>query len=423
MFGLACGAVAIVARESGLRWSALGVAGLVYLSGKLVLASRYAPTTADAPGHLRVAVVVPFYNEDPVAFGRCLDSLLAQVRPPDELWVVDDGSDSDECHAVALERLRGCVGSHVERLPKNRGKRHAQALALRRLGSDVDVVCTVDSDTILDPDAIREGLRPFADPRVTAVTGNVRVVNARRNLLTRLTTLRYSNAFLWERAAYSTLGSVICCCGSLSFWRNDVITTNLDDYVSQTFLGVEVPYGDDRRLTNYALLAGRVVFQETSIAHTTVPERFHHYVRQQARWNRSFVRESVWALRNSARLRPVWVLTACELSGWVACLASMFYLHAFRPIVTGELFVMALVFGAVMAYARSVRYLGSDHDVPMRGQIVIFLLAPLYSLLSLLVLLPLRIYSVATLRSGSWGTRRRVEVRSTRAGPLPVAQA
>jgi hyaluronan synthase len=408
MFGVATVVVAVVVQESGNELSVIGIAGLAYLSGKLVLAVRYRSSRALAPD-VRVAVVVPFYNEDPIAFDRCIDSLLTQARPPDEIWVIDDGSDTDECYRLALDRLHGQDDAHVERLFENRGKRHAQAVALRRL--DADIVCTVDSDTILDADAIREGLRPFADPRVTAVTGNVRVVNARRNVLTRLTALRYSNAFLWERAAYSALGSVVCCCGSLSFWRGDVIAANLDDYLTQTFLGTEVPYGDDRRLTNYALLAGRVVLQETSIAYTAVPERFPHYLRQQLRWNRSFVRESVWAIRNFSRLKPIWALTACELSGWLACLATMLYHHAWRPMVTGELLLMTLVFGALIAYARSVRYLGSDPDLSMRAQAFIFLLAPLYSILSLFVLLPLRILSLMTLRSGSWGTRRRVEVR------------
>ena len=63
-----------------------------------------------------------------------------------------------------------------------------------------------------------------------------------------------------------------------------------------------------------------------------------------------------------------------------------------------------------MAYARSVRYLGSQRS-PLRTQVGIYLLAPLYGLLYLLVLMPIRIWALANLRAPGWGTRRNVEVR------------
>ena len=405
-FALSLAGVAVVAEMTGARWGLYGVFGLGYLSMKLLLATAYRAFRHPVPD-LSVAVVVPVYNEDPAAFAGCLDSILAQSVPVDEIWVIDDGSTDTTCVEFAARVLEGRPGAVVHAMPRNVGKRHAQEWALRQ--TRAAIVCTVDSDTKLDADAVREGLRPFADTRVTAVCGNVRVLNAATNLLTRLTELRYANAFLWERAAYSTLGSVVCCCGSLSFWRRDVIDENLDDYVNQTFLGVPVPYGDDRRLTNYSLLAGRVVFQSTSIAWTAVPERFSHFVRQQTRWNRSFFRESLWAIKNHGRLQAVWWLTGAEIGLWSACLVSAVAAHAVRPAMTGRFAVGILAFGVLMAYARSVRYLGSE-DRSVRHQLHTFALAPLYTLLSLLVLFPLRLIALATLRSESWGTRSEVEV-------------
>lgn len=60
------------------------------------------------------------------------------------------------------------------------------------------------SDTVLAEDALHEALKPFAEARVTVVTGLVLALSRRRNLLTRLTDLRYANSFLFERAAYSS---------------------------------------------------------------------------------------------------------------------------------------------------------------------------------------------------------------------------
>lgn len=404
-----CMAVALVATVS-FRHGAPGVIallGLASLSVKMVLAVLHAPATSTAPMGLRVAAVVPVYNEDPVALEACLRSLLAQSRPLDEIWVVDDGSDSPDCYQLAGDLLRGVPGARVLRQP-NGGKRHAQAQPFANAAADV--FCTVDSDTVLDPSAVAEGLRPFADTRVMAVTGNVRVMNATKNLLTRLTALRYANAFLWERAAYSRLGSVVCCCGSLSFWRASVVRENLEDYLGQTFLGVKVPYGDDRRLTNYSLLAGRVVLQDTSIGYTVVPERLGHYLNQQIRWNKSFFRESLWAIRNFNRLRAVWMFTFAELSLWGAALTSLVWIWLLRPAVTGELALWTIFFTVVMSYVRSIRYLGTDVQ-GFRFQLATFALAPAYSILSTFVLLPLRLVSLAQLKSTAWGTREVIEVR------------
>ena len=83
-------------------------------------------------------------------------------------------------------------------------------------------------------------------------------------MLTRLIDLRYVSAFLAKRAAYSFFGAVLCCCGSLAFYRADIVRANLDDFLDQRFLGRVATYGDDRRLTNYALRGGRVVLCPTA---------------------------------------------------------------------------------------------------------------------------------------------------------------
>lgn len=416
MFSLAIAVVSLVSFRHGAP-GFIALLGLASLSVKLVLAMLHRPATTNAPPGLRVAAVVPVYNEDPDALAACIRSLLAQTRPLEEIWVVDDGSDSLDCYQLAQGLLRDVPGAHVLR-QLNGGKRHAQAQPFAN--ATADVFCTVDSDTVLDPSAVSEGLRPFADTRVMAVTGNVRVMNAAKNVLTRLTALRYANAFLWERAAYSRLGSVVCCCGSLSFWRAAVVRDNLEDYLTQTFLGVQVPYGDDRRLTNYSLLAGRVVFQETSIGYTIVPERMDHYLHQQIRWNKSFFRESLWAIRNFKRLRAVWVFTFAELTLWAAALTSLFWIWLLRPALTGNLALWTIFFTVVMSYVRSIRYLGTDVQ-GLGFQYTTFALAPVYSVLSTFVLLPLRLVSLAQLRSASWGTRGVIEVRMVEERLLPAA--
>jgi len=297
--GVFCvGLVALLAlhrARPGTTSIGLGLYGTVvvtYLLVKLLAAGAYRPMDRNVP-RLSVAVVIPFFNEDPTLFERCLRSVLAQDKSPDEVYVIDDGSANRDCYFVAERLATEFPVLRVRRSPENRGKRHAQEAAFR--STDCDVIVTMDSDTTLDADALSNGLQPFRRHRTKAVCGNVRVLNHTENWLSRLIAVRYSNAFEYERAAYSVFDSLLCATGVFTLWRTEVIKGNLDDYVTQTFLGVPVTYGDDRRLTNYALMMGTVVFQSTAIARTLAPTKLRHFVRQQIRWNKSFFRETLYA--------------------------------------------------------------------------------------------------------------------------------
>ncbi len=208
-------------------------------------------------------------------------------------------------------------------------------------------------------------------------------------------------------------GAVLCCCGSLSFYRSKVIWDNLEEFVDQQFLGQTATFGDDRRLTNYALRAGRVVFAEDARAQTAVPERFGHYLRQQVRWNKSFIRESVWVLGTFPFRHGAFWLTLAEVVGWLIIGGlTLVGLAAIPFIASPERLAVFAAVTALVAYARNAAYL--DHARPglqMRDRVAVFLLAPFYGLLHLVFLVPIRFWALATLRRTQWGTRRDIEVR------------
>ncbi|GAA1949563.1 hyaluronan synthase HasA [Nocardioides panacihumi] len=400
-----------------------GVVLLAYLVGRTLLSMLNRPITAAsrgsgrAPemGHLTVSVVVPFYNEDPGSLRACLDSLLAQSRRPQQVVVVDDGSPDPAAYdvAVGLQARASELGIDLVALrsPVNRGKREGLLTGVDASPA-AKIIVGVDSDTVLDPDALLHGLQAFADRRVEAVTGLVLVANHRRNLLTRLTDLRYANAFLVDRGAQSTLGSVLCVCGSLAFYRRGVIEDNRDDFAHQTFLGRPAVAGDDRRLTNYALRRGKVVSQHNAVAWTLAPERLPHFLRQQVRWNRSFVRESIWAVQHLGPRRPAFWFSAMELTSWIMFTVTLWLALVIRPVLSAEfIFTTYLLYSVLLAYARSVRYLEvTRRHVGRWERWGVLAIAPLYALLSIVMLLVVRVWALSTLRNSRWGTRTHVEV-------------
>jgi glycosyltransferase involved in cell wall biosynthesis len=103
---------------------------------------------------LRLSLVIPVYNEADT-IGLCLDHIVAQTHPIDEVVVVDNNS-SDGTKAV--------VERYLERLPlrivdeKTQGVRSARTTGFEEASGDV--VGRIDADTRLDPQWTRR-LRAF----------------------------------------------------------------------------------------------------------------------------------------------------------------------------------------------------------------------------------------------------------------------
>ncbi len=396
---------------------AYGYGVLIFLALKLGLAIVYRPP----PRHLTkldVSAIITVHNEDPVAFARCMESLRRQTRPPESITIVDDGSARKDCvdiarsYITAFQRLG--VRYRIIVHDRNLGKREGLANGFRAEWH-ADIYLCVDSDTQLKPDALEKALAYFSDQRVQAVTGTVLAANWDKNFLTRLIDLRYANAFLGERAAYSAVGSVLCACGSLALYRGPVVRKYLQNFLAQTFLGQRCTYGDDRRLTYYCLREGKVLLAPDAVAWTMVPERMDHFLRQQLRWSKSFIRESWCTLTTMPPIRVAWWLSLLEITTWGAFTTALLYTMLAKPLLTGELSVASyLAATLLLAYARSGHYFRAEHaNLRTSTRVLTFALAPVYGLVHMILLLPLRLVAIATLRDNSWGTRATVEVRAT----------
>jgi len=378
----------------------LGIYGSImvsYLLGKMMLSFLYKPKQNNPP-NLKVSVVIPSYNEKPEAVLKTVNSILRQDYPIHEIFFIDDGS-HDTSGYEAIENLKDSNNVEhliVHRLEKNAGKRHAQIWAFERMTGDI--VFTVDSDGYVYPDAVRELLKPFIDEEVMAVTGHINARNRDDNWFTKLLDMRYDNAFRVERAAQSVTGNILVCSGPISCYRTFVIKENIDDYKNQTFLGENVQFGDDRCLTNYAILKGKTLYQSTAKCITDVPSTLYQFIKQQIRWNKSFFRESLIALKIGMKKPKTLIWVLLELSLWILFGFVLIFALFFKAKTFGlVMFVYYLAYLSLSAYARNVFYILKRPWV--------FLMAPLYGLIHLGLLFPLRIYALATIKSNGWGTR------------------
>ncbi|MEU0184147.1 glycosyltransferase [Streptomyces sp. NPDC006207] len=406
-----------------------GIAAALYLGAKLLLSIPRPGRQARPPRPLpamTIHAVITAYNEDPAMLRQCLESLLDQTVRPSSLTLVDDHS-TDHSAAQVLDQLRprfaqAGIAVNLIRFPQNRGKRHGLAAGFLDAPT-ADAYLAVDSDTIAARNAVEELLRPMARRRVHAVTGLVLAYNRATNLLTRLIDMRYVNAFLGERVAYSRLGSVLCACGSLALYRGWVMRKHLHDFLGQRFLEGPATFGDDRRLTYYALTEGQSLIAPTAIGYTDVPERLGHYTRQQIRWGKSFIREGfLLALKPRFIGRLFWWLNLLELAAWLGFTAGLIAALAIAVTHPAGWHILAgyVTWVCVMSWVRSVHYLRRAPGLQLRERIPTFAAAPLYALLNLGLLLPLRLYSLATPHITSWGTRHNgAEVHHDDPAPAP----
>jgi hyaluronan synthase len=386
--------------ERELVFAIYGVVVAFYLLTRFLLSLFYRPHE-DVGLEPTAAIVMPGFNEEDV-IATSMRSLLAVDYPEEKLEIVavNDGSTDGtlaEMHKVAAE-ANGRV--RVINFSKNRGKRAAMAAGIR--ATTADVIVFVDSDSVVDEDGLRKLVQGFADPRVGAICGHTDVANADENWMAKMQAVRYYIAFRVLKAAESYFGVVTCCSGCFSAYRRAAVDPHLDWWEHQTFLGGPSTFGDDRSLTNCVLRGWRITYQLTARSRTVVPIRFRQFMRQQARWKRSWAREATILARIIWRKPPpaaaaVYVsmllpIAAPIVAAKALVLQPLFMAQGVSVLYPLGVYAMALTYG--LYYAACQREYSSRwwYGVVFVGFYLAFLLWQTY-------------WSILTIRTAKWGTR------------------
>jgi hyaluronan synthase len=363
---------------------------------KALAARRYRPSAAGA-GQLATSVIVPVYNEPEAVFRRSLASVLAN-RPAELIAVVDGGD--PEIAAIAADYC-----DRVLRLPKV-GKRVAIAAGLRETDPATDVVVVLDSDTVWAPDALREMLRPFADPRVGGVTPRQAIFDVGANPVRRLADWMEDIRYHLTVPAQSVFGQVGCLAGRTIAYRRAAFEPAVERLVHQTVLGIPQHVGDDRVLTNELLRAGwRTVYQSTALVHTDAPSDWRTFWRQQLRWGRSSQRETLLSLRWLWR-KPV--AFACFVTDIVTpfalfAVAGLALAHGIRG--HGGATGLPLAIELPLGYLGMLASIGVRQAAHVRRVPRDLARLPVFVLQITFVMVPIRIAAFATMFHQGWGSR------------------
>ncbi len=345
----------------------------------------------------KISVIMPCYNEDPQLLRRAIDSVIA-CHGNKEIIIVDDGSTNnirETLTAIAREH-----GIKVHFFERNKGKRHALHFAITNLIEQSAFVVTIDSDTVLDPDALIRVVEPLKDPTIGASTGDVLLLNEKQNWLTRMIATYYWIGLHIYKKAQSAFGNVVCCSGCLAAYRTDILKGIIEEFVHQEFFGEQCTHSEDRHLTNLILKRGyKVVFVPEARSWTETPATIKGFLKQQQRWKRGFIRESTYTLSYSWRNRRMLFM---QILLWD--LAAPFFTFGLRIAL---LVTIVLNPGAFLIFILPtwilfmiVRYI----FVFMRAPDKIFGLF-IYMLFYEVFLYWMNIYALFTVRNKSWITR------------------
>ena len=363
-----------------------------------------------------VTVVIPMFNEGE-AVKETLHSLLATEYPREKFDIicVDDCS-TDNSYELAKEIARGSNGKlRVIRNRVNLGKRRSINRAVA--ASTAEIIVSVDSDVVVDPNAVKELTRRFVDDRIAACGGWVDVRNKHDNWLTRMQTIKYWYGYFFLKNLEWGFRHIMCLSGCLTAYRRSVLVDLEPVLEDRSILGVPIKYGEDRYLTRQIVKRGYL----TTMTHaarcvTFVPNNLQEYFSQQLRWRRSNIVDYAGAMTHVWKLNPV-----LAIHYFAQCAMVVAYPIAVVRALSAGWFYEALqihlyivvVFG--LYYAWRVRKNIASERVGALAFLPIALLLPItYALMT-----PLALF---TLDSGSWETRGHEEPKTsaaTGAEPIP----
>ncbi len=223
----------------------------------LQTAEQYEAESVFSSLDIPISVVVPAFNESSSII-TSVKAMLQLEYPQYELIVVNDGSTDDTLDKLVDEfGMREFPEAYRARVPcepvrgiyKSTRQGNLRVVDKENGGSKADasnaginiarypLVCVVDADSVLQPDALRRVVRPFLEDSTTvAVGGTVRISNGctvrqgflekvglPTNFLALVQVVEYLRAFLFGRMGWSPINGLLIISGAFGLFHKETL--------------------------------------------------------------------------------------------------------------------------------------------------------------------------------------------------------
>ena len=351
----------------------------------LQTANEYEAENVFSSLDIPISVVVPAFNES-ASIITSVKAMLQLEYPQYELIVVNDGSTDDTLQKLIdefdLREFPEAYRARVKCKPVRGVYRSTRISNLRVVdkengGSKADasnaginicrypLVCVVDADSVLQPDALRRVVRPFLeDPTTVAVGGTVRIANGckvrqgfleevrlPKNFLALVQVVEYLRAFLFGRMGWSPINGLLIISGAFGLFHKETMVEaggfNPDAVGEDMELVLRL-----HRLMKAKGKPYRITFVPDPVCWTDAPENLRDLKSQRVRWQHGL--GQALALNKS--------LITNSKGGAVSWIAIPFYIvfELLGPIieVAGYVFIIICAWMGWLSFPQAVIFLG-----------------------------------------------------------------
>lgn len=237
-----------------------------------------------------VSVLIPCYNEGRTVYDT-IEAAIKSNYPPDKLEIVafDDAS-TDDSYEWLLKAQQDFPNVIIGKNAVNSKKPQTICNAFEKCHGEICI--EVDSDSILERNAIREVAACFVGEKTLGAVGAVvNVRNTNTNILTSAQTLAYFLQFHFIKPLENWSRTVACISGAMLAIRRDLLAKFDPVIRGRRWFGIPVNEGEDRFVTQLVLMEGFGTYVDLQAScGTEVPDTFNKLFRQQLRWYRGSVR-------------------------------------------------------------------------------------------------------------------------------------
>lgn len=358
-----------------------------------------------------VSILIPVFNEGEGIY-KTIKSIttINYSKNKFEVIVINDGStDNSDFFVKKAKNDFNELNINYINLYRNKGKKHALIEGIKK--SNGDVIITIDSDSFVLPNAVKNIVKPFVNKKIGGVAGNIKVSNIHDGIIPAMMDIIFCFCFMFLRSSQSVFGKVLCTPGALSAYRRISINPLLDEWKNQKFLGEYTTIGEDRALTCLLLKNNwDVVYQSDAIAKTKISPNYFLFCKMIIRWVRGDIRENILLFTNVLK-----TMKKFNFKNFMYMLHYLaFNLGILIPIVCLPIFMIMLILSPIngismfiyMVIVTLIWSLIPALIYAKQYSIKKSLNAFTYGIFSLLCISWIPLYSIFTIKNNGWLTRK-----------------